>query len=501
MSAMSSTPVPPDPREAAPLAPRVVRGGALTALGSYLSVGFGFVANLFLTRILLPDHFGVVSIATFYYSLINLRPKLSVGLAYARDRELGGAEIGTHLRIEVATGVASLMLTIAGIPLMTRLYSADVAYALLGLAVAGLLDSITSTAWVTLDKELRMGRTSLVSTITFPVSYLPAFVLALNGAGFWSLIAQGVTYAVLLALGQWVAFRRTLPHIFRWRWQFDRAVARRYLKFGLPLGLATLASTTVFQFDNFLIGTFVSMDTLGYYDRAYRTAQWPLMLVSPIVTRAALYTYARLQDDPARLSRSLNMTMWAINAAALPIALAVFTTAPDLIRLLYGERWLPSALFLRMLIIFSVVRPLLDNAGSLFIAVKDLRGTLTVQLGEAITLIVAGLVLTAIGGAIGTVVAVGLAFLVGLFLTFRRLHRVVTISLRDTLLFPGMSAAIAIGVYGVAVRLLPLSDLPLGLVVALKAALTLLVFYGVILIVRRSWLIERARYVWQLLRA
>ncbi|MFN8595221.1 MAG: oligosaccharide flippase family protein [Anaerolineae bacterium] len=497
---MSSTPVLPDPRDAAPLAHRVVRGGALTAIGSYLSVGFGFVANLFLTRILLPDHFGIVSIATFYYSLLNLRPKLSVGLAYARDRQLGGAEVGTHLWIEVATGVISLVLTLVGAPLVAHLYSTDAAYALVGLAIAGLLESITSTAWVSLDKELRLGRSSLVSTIVFPISYIPAFVLALNGGGFWSLIAQAVAYAALLALGQWVVFRRTLPQVFQQRWHFDRVVAIRYLKFGLPLGLATLASVTIFQFDNFLIGTFVGVETLGFYERAYRTAQWPIMLVSPIVTRAALYTYARLQDDPTRLSKSLDMTMWVINVAALPIAAAVFTTAPDLIRWLYGERWLASAVFLRWLIVFSVIRPLLDNAGSLFIAVKDLRGTLIVQLGQAATLIVAGLILTAIGGAIGTVLAVGLAFAVGLVLTFRRLRRVVSISLSNSLFLPGLGALVAIGVYAMSVRVLPLSTLALPLVVAFKAALTLMVFYGTILLVRRAWLIDRIRYIWRLLR-
>jgi len=64
-----------------PLAYRAVRGGLWVALGSYFNLGFGFLANLALTRILIPDDFGIFALAGFFL-LINLRPWVGVGHAF-----------------------------------------------------------------------------------------------------------------------------------------------------------------------------------------------------------------------------------------------------------------------------------------------------------------------------------------------------------------------------------------------------------------------------------
>ena len=53
--------------------------------------------------------------------------------------------------------------------------------------------------------------------------------------------------------------------------------------------------------------------------------------------RSALFTYAQLKDDAARLRKSVSMVIWLIVTMAAPIALALFLTAPDLILLVYGD--------------------------------------------------------------------------------------------------------------------------------------------------------------------
>ena len=53
------------------LSQRVVRGGLFVAASSYFNIGFGFLANLVLTRLLAPKHFGFLSLSIFLLAYIR----------------------------------------------------------------------------------------------------------------------------------------------------------------------------------------------------------------------------------------------------------------------------------------------------------------------------------------------------------------------------------------------------------------------------------------------
>ena len=82
-------------------------------------------------------------------------------------------------------------------------------------------------------------------------------------------------------------------------WRFRRDLARRF-RFGAGVGLGLLgdAPHAAGQPD----GGSLRIAALGYYDRAYRTAQWPGTLLTALIARAGFYTHARLQDDAERLA-------------------------------------------------------------------------------------------------------------------------------------------------------------------------------------------------------
>jgi O-antigen/teichoic acid export membrane protein len=483
------------------LGPRVVRGGLWVALASYLSIGFGFVANLGLTRILGPEAFGVIALAGFVSSLINLRPKSGLNQAFAQRPEMSGALVGTHLALDVGSGVLTVALSAAAVPVLRALgYAPSVGWAVVALAGVGVLDSVMGTAWVLLDRELHFRDSSLITLVAFPLSYLPAFWLALHGAGYWSLLAQTATYSLLLLLGMWWMARRRLPHVFRLEWRFDGQVARSLLRFGVVVGTATMAGLFLAQFDNFLVGTFVGLTVLGFYDRAYRIAQWPTVLVSGVVNRTAFYTYARVHDDPARLLKSVTMALWVITSLALPLALAIFATAPDLVALLYGPKWLPAAPFVRFLVVFSLLRPVLDLMGSLFVAVGRPKRATAVSGLQAVALAVVATPLTLLRGAVGTCIGVGVAFGIGLVAAYRYLRRTVDLSLYSALAAPAASAALALAAYWLMGRGGTIAALPLVVRVVAKGGLVAGVFVAAMLAFAWRTTLERVRYVWQQLQ-
>lgn len=479
-----------------------MRGGAAVALASYFLFGFGFLSNLVLTRLLSPADFGNFALGMFFFALFNLRPKLGVEQAFARHVTNDGAASGTFAALTITTGIASFVLTLIAAPLLFALgYSQAVVILTLGLATVGMMDSVMGIAWVQLDKALLFTRVSLVTTIAFPLSYLPAFYLAFRGYGYWALLAQNLAYSLLLLIGLWFTARRVLPQIWKQRWSFSRLLAGQFLRFGVFVGLATIFATLVYQFDNFLVGTFVNVETLGYYDRAYRIAQWSSILVGSVLTRTAFYAYSRLQNDLVRLTKTAMMSLWIVTTIAVPIALAIFVCADDLVLFLFGEKWLPSAPLLKFLVAYSILRPLLDDASSLFIAVGHPRRTTLVVVFQAIALMVAATPLTFQFGAIGTAIGVGIAFVVGLAVTYYFVRRTLpNLSLRDAFLVPLVATILTLALALGGLTWLGQLSLPLFLQLALKSALTVGLYLGITFALRPRITRERAQYVWQLFR-
>src|SRR5205085_5340857 len=101
-----------------PLAHRVVRGGIWVAASTYFNLGFGFLVNIFLARILTPEQFGLFALAQFFYALINLRYRLPVGHALAQRKEITGELVGSHLVVDITLGLLTVIIAGAAIPLL-----------------------------------------------------------------------------------------------------------------------------------------------------------------------------------------------------------------------------------------------------------------------------------------------------------------------------------------------------------------------------------------------
>ncbi len=477
-----------------PLAYRVVRGGIWVLISSYWSIGFGFLINIVLTRLLNPEAYGQFAYANFFVQLFLLQPKLGLSYGFVQRQDTTDSALGTFIGMEFLSALGSLL--IAGIGVL--FLPPDTAIVVLILTGITILQGIAGIGGVLLDKDLRFDVTSRVNLVALTVSYIPAVIMALNGFGVWSLVAQVAIYGIITSVVFVWMYRSVWRNVGRYVRKWDIQLARHYLGFGVTMGIGMFAGSLTTSLDSFFIGTFVGTAALGYYDRAYRMAQWPGLLFNSILSRTAYYTYARLQDDPERLEKSASMLFWMIAMLGVPLALALFVGAPDLIVLLYGERWLPSASLLRILALGFLTRPLWENTGAIVSAVGKPRLTTRVTIIWAIAVTVIGLPMTLIWGTLGTSIAVGIAALFGLILLLKAMIDVVPVDPRPTLATTTVLAVGALALYYVLEMVIGSFNLQLLLQVVVKMGGIVLLYYGLAVLVRPHDTLARLRYVWRL---
>ena len=195
----------------------------------------------------------------------------------------------------------------------------------------------------------------------------------------------------------------------------------------------------------------------------------------------------------------LVMMLWIITTLAMPAALTIFIAAPDLLVLAYGETWLPAALFLRILVAYSAVRPLWENAGAFFIAIGRPKATTRLLISQAALLIALGLPFTLLWGAIGTSIAVSIGFLISILLIYRQVFREIPVQILEVTGVPALASLLTVLIYIVLNRCGVFGDLPLSVRVITKAVYAFVTFAGLVLLLRPRPTLERIRLLRRLI--
>lgn len=482
------------------IARTALRGTVWVTLGNYAHQIIGFAALLYLRRLLDPDIFGWLDVATFWVTLLSVRGKFGLGYAALRQSKTDGRLLGTCFALDLAAGALTLLLCLAAIAPLTAMfgYSSIIRLAITALAVSEFLAVFGNVFAIALEKELQFSRNQLVTLAAYSVAYATAIGLALAGYRLTSLLSIGFVTAIAGAAFAIIAYSRRLPHLLRERWHVDAGLARTLIRDGLSTGLTlTLMTTIVGQFDNFLNATYVSATTQGYYGNAFKIANWPSLLLAAVIARVGYNVMARVKDDPDRLAHTVRLSIWVLAMFAAPMALTISLGASDIVETLYpGGKWAPSVPFLRPLALTGLASLFMSVAYWLSVAQGRRRFTAALALTQAACLLIGGSLLVRPYGANGTLVSVALASVSGLSLALIYIHRRVSVNLFHELLMPVLGAVCAVALYQI-VPWSALAAVPALVRSALTAALVFAVFWVLVLIFRRSATISQLRYLAQ----
>lgn len=178
--------------------------------------------------------------------------------------------------------------------------------------------------------ELAFLLTALLALLVFK---MPRWTLPLGlGArllvhGLWIWIADGY-------------FPRTLPTI---------TAARDLAHFVMKVWAAAAVEVVSENADYVLVGRFLGSTSLGYY-----TMAWDLLRFIPdrlhrMAGRVTLPEFCRLQNSNEKLANAYRDFVGYIAKIVLPIITCVAIAAPELLTAIYGPKWTPTAMPLRLL--------------------------------------------------------------------------------------------------------------------------------------------------------
>ncbi len=403
------------------LTQKAVRGGLWTAISQYwlFAVGLGRVAIL--SRIIAPEYYGALAVAVPWVTYITFF-RFDFRPAVINSEE---SDVLSHTQFWLENAFALLAFPVAGLVylLLPAQYALDNNVWAMIIALIALVqfESVYSTSRYLLEKRMRhdvLGRLQIIAGVLwFIVPVLFAWQgYFLTAVFFEFAIPNLVTGIGILIVQPW------LPKL---RW--GKEEARLLLDSGFTMWTNGLLGKIVFQFDDWLVGSFrrtgstvwlsAGKQPAAFYYRSYSAGKMPMDIFAGMIGAIALplYSSGAAEGLPTLQSVYRRVTWLLTYMIALSSTYALIATE-EVLLILLGDNWGPTVPIFRLMVLFIVGRPMYQNAIQLLLAIKKEKEARYTTFIQAIFLLVACPVAVYFYGAGGAAITISIMTIIGVIL-------------------------------------------------------------------------------------
>jgi hypothetical protein len=311
---------------------QVARGLRWSFAGTLVARIGSFALGLALARLLTPADFGVFAVASAAMAFVM--HVNDVGLIAATVQWRGELEemapTAATMAMSFSVVVYGLMWFIAPV-LASVAHTPDATGVIRLLTTVILVDGATAVRSAALMRTFRQDKLIVANVAGLVVNAAVAISLAAAGAGAYSFAAGLV--ASFVVTGILVFVFAGLPI----RVGFDRPIAGRLMRFGLPLAGSLGVEVVLLNADYIIIGHTRGEVPLGYYLLAFNISTWALGVLSSAVRYVSVAGFSRLSEvDAETLSAGVRRTLPLLVTGVVPIAALTAALAGPLTVVLYG---------------------------------------------------------------------------------------------------------------------------------------------------------------------
>lgn len=342
----------------------MLRAGGWTVAGFALSQAIRFGANLVMTRLLVPEMFGVMAIAMMV--MYGLALFSDVGLRQSVVQSRRGREaafLDTAWTLQVARGfligAAALLVSIGFFvanPFVApgSVYAdPSLPYVIAILSVSAIIGGFESTRLLEASRTLSLARATQIELASQVCGLACMIGWALVERSIWALVAGALAAA---------AARTLLSHAWlpgganRWRW--ESAAAREIIAVGRWIFAASVLGFLVNSADRLILGALLNSTVLGVYAIAFLLFSAVEQVLAKIVGDVSFPALSELaRERPAALRSAYYRFHLAVGLPTCFAAGLLVACAEPLVALLYDARYAEAGWMLRILAVALVTLP------------------------------------------------------------------------------------------------------------------------------------------------
>jgi O-antigen/teichoic acid export membrane protein len=280
----------------AALQSKAIRATFWTVTDYASSMALRVVSSMVLTRLLMPESFGLMTLVTTLIVGISLVSDIGLGPSVIQNpRGDDPVLLNTAWTLQVLRGLGIFLVSLILAWPMSLIYDHRLIWLLPALGANAVITSFYSTNLLSLSRHLGVRRVFLLDFSTQVVSLFITAGLALIFRSVWALIL-----GTILSTGYRLALsfnRRLIPGI-RNSFCWDRESVRSLVHFGKWILLATAFFFFASQADRLILGRLISFSMLGVYGIAYSVSDIPRAVINAFAQKVGYPFIAKMAHLP-----------------------------------------------------------------------------------------------------------------------------------------------------------------------------------------------------------
>lgn len=314
-----------------------------------------------LARLLPPQDFGVMSLATVVIGFVALFRDMGTGAALIQRQVPSARLAGSLFFLNGLLSLVGGLFTAALAPLAAAFFDAPVLKPMLQvLAVSLALAGLGVVPQAVMERDGRFDQLARIELAGVAAGVITGISMAYAGWGIWSLVGQAVVSSTMTTslLVLTAGARPTL----RPDWTLLQGIAR----YSLNLAGFNVFNYLVRNADNAIIGKLLGSRELGYYALAYQIAIGPVRSIAGIINRVLFPSLARAQKDQHVVAKEYLRGASLMVSICFPLMAVLIGLAEVGTLALLGESWRPMAPILMVLGLVGFVQSASNTLGTIF---------------------------------------------------------------------------------------------------------------------------------------
>jgi len=340
---------------------KAISGGVFLAIAQGAKFVFTLAGAMILARLLAPEDFGLVAMATSLMVILSFLKDAGLSTATIQKKDITNQQVSNLFWINVALGTVITIFGMLLAPAVAWFYGdSRLTLIMIAVSLGFFLTGSVVQHHALLMRHMRFKAIAIIEISAPFVGLLVASGCALSGFGYWSLVAMhlsifGTTLVMTWFLSGW---RPSLPR--------RGSGVRPMLFFGAHLTISSVMGRLASGSDEILIGRFSGAEALGFYTRAAALSFRPLeQLLSPSGS-IVIPVMSRLQSDSVRYRNTFLHIHQAIAILSFMLMAPLTALAYPIILIVLGEGWEETVPLFIGLTVAAIYIPLNCSASWLF---------------------------------------------------------------------------------------------------------------------------------------
>ena len=304
------------------------------AVSKYSGIFVGILINAILARILSPDDYGIVALATVFSSFFNLFTSMGIGPAIVQNRGLTDNDISNIFGFTFWLG-----LILAGIFFFSAGWIADFYKNNLLIPICQWLSVQIFLSSLSIVPEALLSREKLFKYIAkrnllFQISAgIVSIILAFKGLGVYTLLISPLFTGTMNFVVNEYKVKQKITFFF------SIVPLKKIFNFSLFQFLFNIINFFGNNFGSMVIGKVMSVASIGFYNKAATLINLPVSNINGVITPVLfpyLVDYQNNIDKIFSVSHRLNLLLCTF---AFPISALLYMCSREIVLILYGPKW------------------------------------------------------------------------------------------------------------------------------------------------------------------